>query len=63
MHWGPKKTDKKEHIKSFKQKWKSAKIKNNRYYITRKRKYGLPENYLKNLLSKEFKNFKIKKVV
>jgi len=63
FHWGPKKTDRKEHINSFKKKWKGVKIKSKRYYVERTRKFTLPEKYLKSLLSKEFKNFKIKKVV
>jgi tRNA nucleotidyltransferase (CCA-adding enzyme) len=62
MHWGPKKTDPKIHVEAFKKKYK-PKIKNNRYYITKKRTYTIPEDYLKSIISKEFKNFKIKKVV
>lgn len=54
IHWGPPVSVKQEFIRNFKKTWKSAKLKKTkgRYYVELKRKYTLPEKFIKDLLRK-----------
>lgn len=54
IHFGPPKSAPEEHIKKFKQKWKSAKLMENKWTVELKRKFIKPEDLAK-LLAKKYK--------